>query len=483
MPLILPGNVGSATAATTYSIDNSCRFNGTDSTLTRTPGSAGNVDKWTLSLWLKRGWQKFASFHTKSQGIILAKASSGNYTMIRFQGSGATYPDAILIENYVGAALKGQQKILPARRDVAAWYHFVFVWDSGNATPGDRMKTYANGTEVTTFGTDVNPDADQDSFMCGANEHTIGDADGDFFQGYMAEIALCDGQTLAASDFGEFDSDSPTIWKPKDISGLTFGTTGFYLDFADSGDLGDDESGNGNDFAENNIDAIDQCVDSPTNNVATLNSLDNYYSAATFTEGDTQVVLTNAPRTYCTATVGLTAGKWYWEQKFITNGTSTAGNLGVTSQSPYDNGANLGEYDYTYAYDSDGDKTTNNSSSSYGDSFTANDIIGVAFDVDNLKVYFAKNGTWQNSGDPTSGATGTGAAFTVTAVASTKDGVYFPAIGKSSTGVDTWAVNFGNPAYANSSDVGDANGYGKFEYEPPSGYLAICTKNLGSDGG
>ena len=123
----LIGGANSA-ADTAFSVDNSCRFNGTDSSLTRTPGSAGNVDKWTLSLWLKRGWQKFASFHTLSQGIFQA-GSGGDYTMIRFQGSGATYPDAILWENYVSSSLKGQIKTLVGWRDVSAWYNYVFVWD------------------------------------------------------------------------------------------------------------------------------------------------------------------------------------------------------------------------------------------------------------------------------------------------------------------------------------------------------------------
>jgi hypothetical protein len=220
----------------------------------------------------------------------------------------------------------------------------------------------------------------------------------------------------------------------------------------------------------------------PTNNFATLNFLENYYPAMTFAEGNTQIS-GSGTRTMTTATIGLTAGKWYWESKFITN-NSTEGMVGITSQFPLDAADELGEQDQGYGYrSSNGNKNTNNGTASYGDSFTAGDIIGVALDLDNLKVYFAKNGTWQDSGDPTTGATGTGAAFTITAVASTTIGAYFPAWGKLATNDDTWQVNFGNPTYANSSDAADADGYGAFEYAPPSGYFAICTKNLAEYGG
>ena len=131
----------------------------------------------------------------------------------------------------------------------------------------------------------------------------------------------------------------------------------------------------------------------------------------------------------------------------------------------------------------DGGRINNDSESSYGDSYGYG-IIGIALDLDNLQLYFSKANTWQNSGDPTSGASGTGAAFEITAPASTPLGAYFIAAGANSDSVDyTISMNFGNPAYANTSDAADANGYGKFEYAPPSGYLAICTKNLGSDGG
>ena len=160
--------------------------------------------------------------------------------------------------------------------------------------------------------------------------------------------------------------------------------------------------------------------------------------------------------------------------------------IGVTSDPAEDNRNNYypGQAAHSYSYVAETGSKANNGGSSYGDSYTTNDILGVALDLDNLKIYFSKNGTWQDSGDPESGATGTGAAFTVTAPASTASGNYFFFVGDESTSYYvTVQANFGNPTFAISSGNADANGYGNFEYAVPSGYLALCTKNLGSDGG
>ena len=488
MPLILPGNVGSATAATTYSIDNSCRFNDDDTPkLSRDFGSDGSLVACTINVWAKLGAPPTG---TKN---ILWTYVSGTNANLKFGGESGL-GEIHFYSNRTGESPAEPELLTNTfHRDVSAWYNIHAVWDSANGTEGDRMRLYLNGTRLTDFhATTAYPQSNGDfglfNYSDGARTINVSNkpyGGANHFDGYLANIIVCDGQTYEPTKFGEFDEDSPTIWKPIDPSAqsLNFGTHGFWLDFKDSSALGNDVSGNDNDMTPANLAAVDQCSDSPTNNYAVLNPLENYFPAATFSEGNTQIVLTDAPRTFCTATIGLTAGKWYWEQKFVTHNTGDHANLGVASKFPVDAGANLGEYDYTYSYDADGGKTTNNSSSSYGDSFTANDIISVALDLDNLKIYYAKNGTWQNSGDPTTGATGTGAAFTLTAVASTTSGAYFPAIGKSSTGVDTWQINFGNPAYTNSSDAADADGYGAFEYAPPSGYFAICTKNLAEYGG
>jgi len=478
MPLILPGNVASATAATTYTVANSCRFNIADTAyLSRAWGGAGDQDKWTFSCWIKRG-----GLGSPQQRIFSTYVDSNNAHDIKFRAT-----DLFVMENYK-AADKGSFISSAKFRDPSAWMHMVVVWDSDNASAGSRILFYINGTLITDK-TQTNPDSDEDSLINGNYTHEVGAINGGTtFGGYMAEVIFCDGQAYAASDFGEFDEDSPTIWKPKDPSGLTFGTKGFWLDFEDSSALGNDVSGNNNDFTATNLAATDQATDTPTNNFCTMNPLDNYFAASTFSEGNCKIVTTASKYTFNTGTFGLTAGKWYFEVK---NSVSSDGNknlIGISAV-PSDAATNyLGEDAYMWGYyGNNGNMITGASSSSYGTAYANNDIVGVFIDLDNNKLYTADNGTINNSGTGVS----------LTAVASTTSGVYFPALGDYASGgtAGEFEVNFGGcPAYTISSAVADANGYGAFEYDPSDGgsssfdsaakdFLAICTKNLGSDGG
>jgi len=467
MPLILPGNVASATAATTYSIANSCRLDRASSAGLTREMDDGNEDRWTLSFWVKRG-----EMVNHTQVLTMGGSNHG----IFFSKDSLT--DALLFYNYIGGD-KGQLLTTRKFRDPAAWMHLVFVWDSGNATAGNRMRIYVNGVEETAFATDTNPDQNQDSqFNVDGDTHYIGrESGGNYFDGYIAEYVFIDGTVYAASDFGEFDSDSPTIWKPKDPSGLTFGTNGVWLDFEDSSALGNDVSGNNNDFTPANLAAIDQCVDTPTNNFATLNPIAwTTGGGLTFSEGNCK--LTNASSggwKPAISTIAPTNGKWYCEIKITSSASEHHGILDITQfndQSNYNLDSLTRAYLYYYY---NGQKINNSSYEDYGDSYTTGDVIGIALDLTNNKVYFAKNGTWQDSGDPTSGATGTGAAYSIT------DGYdYTFALNQHNSSVSE--INYGNPSWSLSSAVADANGYGAFEYAPPSGYLALCTKNLGEEG-
>jgi len=467
MPLILPGNVASATAATTYSIANSCRLDRASSAGLTREMDDGNEDRWTLSFWVKRG-----EMVNHTQVLTMGGSNHG----IFFSKDSLT--DALLFYNYIGGD-KGQLLTTRKFRDPAAWMHLVFVWDSGNATAGNRMRIYVNGVEETAFATDTNPDQNQDSqFNVDGDTHYIGrESGGNYFDGYIAEYVFIDGTVYAASDFGEFDSDSPTIWKPKDPSGLTFGTNGVWLDFEDSSALGNDVSGNNNDFTPANLAAIDQCVDTPTNNFATLNPIAwTTGGGLTFSEGNCK--LTNASSggwKPAISTIAPTNGKWYCEIKITSSASEHHGILDITQfndQSNYNLDSLTRAYLYYYY---NGQKINNSSYEDYGDSYTTGDVIGIALDLTNNKVYFAKNGTWQDSGDPTSGATGTGAAYSIT------DGYdYTFALNQHNNSVSE--INYGNPSWSLSSAVADANGYGAFEYAPPSGYLALCTKNLGEEG-
>jgi hypothetical protein len=295
-----------------------------------------------------------------------------------------------------------------------------------------------------------------------------------------------DGTAYANTDFGEFDSGSPTIWKPKDCKdNLTFGTNGFYLDFADSGDLGDDESGNGNDFTENNIAAVDQGTDSPTNNFCTMNPLayrlDSGVSKPTYSEGNCKLVLADdsGASKSSMGTIGVTTGLWYWEMKLTTD--NDAAYCGIT-RAEYDPNDNFGGrsiyYNSANGALSVGTGTGGTADGSYGNTYTSGDIVGVAFDATNGVIWFSKAGTWQNSA--TIAEIGAGTTTNAATTGITMSQFWMPFL----EGADcTWEVNLGgSPAFTVSSGNADGNGYGNFEYAVPSGYYALCTKNLAEYG-
>ena len=462
---------------TGYNVDNSARFDGTTAYLNRTPSSASNRKTFTFSTWIKRSGiagvtvhqdifssdagddESYIHFDTDSLKIFSTLPSSA--------GASAGDPACVLITT---------QKF----RDFSAWMHIVVAVDTTQGTASNRVKLYINGTQVTSFSTETYPDQNYQFATNAAVAHMIArrPAGGKFLPGYLAETVLVDGSQLAPDQFGEFDSDS-NIWKPIDVSGLTFGTNGFYLDFEDSGALGDDVSGNGNDFTVNNLTAIDQTTDTCTNNFATMNPLDNFYAGATFSEGNLKFVHGSSPWTYNTATFGLSSGLWYWEMKCITANQPTIGiaNRGSTATGNY-----LGQNAYAWSYRSVQQNVISNGSQVVGSmsTFTDGDIISVYLDLTANKLYFAKNGTLENSGT----------GISLTAPASTTHGVYFPAAGdNTSGGSTTWEANFGNPSFT-GTDKADANGYGSFEYDPSVGtfdgaskdFYALCTKNLAEYG-
>jgi hypothetical protein len=369
-------------------------------------------------------------------------------------------------------------------RDVSAWYHLVFAKDTTQSTEADRLKIYVNGTQITL--TEValgyppqNTDGDINN---SSYVHSIGKlATSAYYNGYMSEINFIDGQALAPTDFGEFDEDSG-VWKPIAYTG-SYGTNGFYLEFKDSSALGDDTSGNSNDFTVNNLTSIDQTTDTPTNNFATLNPLSynnqpggNYI---TFSEGNLKAVgNSSANNGNGYSTIGFSSGKFYYECKVSgVNATSypMIGFIHETSVVSNSSNNQVG-YGTGVAYVPSGSLYLGGSIFAYGSSFTTNDIISVAIDADNGAVYFAKNGVYQNSGVPTSGASKTGSAYNFTPSA-----FWFLGISpyESSSGGE---MNFGSPSFTISSGNSDANNYGNFEYAVPTGFYALCTKNLAEYG-
>ena len=475
MPLIIPAN--SITGG--YEVDNSCRFDdGSSDSLTRTPGSDGDRQKWTTSQWIKRG-----NFTGQHQNVF----TCGTYSeSINIRDDDKVYVQ-VSNNNTTAVGLMTDRVI----RDPSAWYHIVVACDTTQGTASNRLKLYINGVEETSFSQDQRSSITQNmsTAICGQFEHRFGKDEGtsNYYNGYLAEAVLIDGQALDPTSFGEFDEDSG-IWKPISVSGLTFGTNGFYLDFEDSSALGDDVSGNGNDFTVNNLTAIDQSTDTCTNNFATLNPLIIFgANNSEFKEGNLVYDDSRADWRAAVGTFGAQSGKWYWEMKLGSGTYHQVGIVGTTSPTSSASLIDLSQVHGGYSFyndngnliaRTDGADISGWDSASVGTTASTGDILMVALDMDNKFLYFGKNGTWVKSGDPTSGASGTGGINISSDFTSGIDALPGVSMYSGSDG----SLNFGSPPYTISSGNADGNGYGNFEYAVPSGYYALNTKNLAEYG-
>ena len=464
--IIVPANT---LAAGGFEVANSCRFNDGDSAyMHQTPSGNGSNTVFTLSLWFKRGQLGTGQslFAAGTSGVTTLDILSGD-TLAFYDGGSTT----VFITNRVF-------------RDVSAWYHIALICNTGESGT-DQCKLYINGVLETSFSTDNRSSLDAVNHVNQTVQQSIGQSGtgSQYIDGYLAEIVMLDGTATAIGNLGEYDDDSPTIWKPIDVSGLSFGTNGYYLDFEDSSNLGNNAGSGAADFTEVNLAATDQTTDTPTNNFCVMNPL-NMSSMGTLSEGNCLITGNSASNTGNVAsTMAAKNGKWYAECKVggktgdyprpgfqHTNGTNYGRQVNGT-----DGGAG-GLTDSGAVYASDGDKFVSNTLSSFGASFANDNIINLAIDCDNGAAYVGVNNTWSNSGDPGSAGTKTGAILTWT------PGAFETGFAATTYNSSFLNFNFGNPAYANSSDAADADGYGKFEYAPPTGYFALCTKNLAEYG-
>ena len=452
--------------STGYEITNSLRFDGSSSYLYHTHES-GNKDTFTFSAWIK-----FGDLDNDTSADVLFSVTNTGYVIIRFEDKQLDYLD------YDGSdvATVSTNRLF---RDVSAWYHIVVAIDMTQSTDSNRVKLYVNGSQESSFATATYQPQNQDTVVNTAAEHRIGRESGNYFSGYMADVNFIDGTAYAASDFGETNDNG--VWIPKKPD-VTYGTNGYKLEFKQTGTsanasgIGADTSGQGNHHSVSGLAAIDVTEDTPTNNFATLNPLAvGANTNKAYSEGNTKVLASGGsgqPWKHALGTIGVSNGKWYWECKAIISGIVIAGVTDADTTSSYEDDA-LDEG--VYYRSSNGYKYVGGSDSSYGNTFANDDIIGVALDMDNKKIYFSKNGTFQNSGDPTSGSTGTG-ALSVSSFSTLLPDVI------QGDGSDGWQLNFGNAPFAISSGNADANGYGEFEYAVPSGYYSLCTKNLAEYG-
>ena len=442
-----------------YRIERSLRFNSADSAyLNRTPASAGNRKTMTFSFWVKR------SGLSVQQAIFSAGTVSDNN--IQFDSTG------VLQINMRNGGSASNVFLITTQvfRDPSAWYHFVIALDTTQATASNRARIYVNGVEITSFGTTTYPTQNNDLNSFNNNvAHYIGQTgvggSAYFTDAYLTEINFIDGQALTPSSFGETDVVTGA-WKPKKYTG-TYGTNGFYLNFSDnsgttSTTLGKDSSGNGNNWTPNNFSVTagagnDSLIDTPTpyadggngrGNYCTLNPLD---ATLTLSNGNLDWSAPSNVERGARGTFAVSSGKWYFEH---TAKGQTFELVGWAVQAQNNNSIiPTGVGASTWAYYLFDLKTYNNATASavYGTAASSGDIIMVALDLDNSKIYWGRNGTWFNSGNP---ATGTNAAYTDVS------GTLFPWVQQYN---QTSSINFGQRPFA---------------YTPPSGFVALNTRNL-----
>lgn len=447
-PLLLKS---AAAAAGGYQIERSLRFNSSDSAyLSRTPAVAGNRQTWTWAGWVKR------SAFGSDQMIFTSRPTASPYALFYF--TSADYLQ--FTDNTLGYI-----RTASVFRDPSAWYHILLSVDTTGATAADYLKIYVNNVRQT-IGASTLPSQNSEGQINTATAHSIGSfqpyAGTEYFNGYLAECYLIDGQQLTPSSFTEVSATTGQLI-PKAYTG-SYGTNGFQLKFADNSSntattLGKDTSGNGNNWTPNNLSVTagagnDSLVDTPTSygmpdtgvggevrgNYATLNPLD--LADFTLSNGNLNYSKTSTTWKSVRATVGVNSGKWYYEYQF---GSDSRHYIGI-SQSSMDIATYPGATSTSYSiYLFNGYKSNNGVDSSYASAFTSTDILGVAFDLDAATVTFYKNGT------------SLGTAFTGIA-----SGYYFPTFGTYISG-ETGTVNFGQRPFA---------------YTAPSGFKALCDTNL-----
>tara|TARA_R110002012_G_scaffold228801_1_gene401292 strand:- start:275 stop:1615 length:1341 start_codon:yes stop_codon:yes gene_type:complete len=439
--------------------------------LRKTPGGSGNQRKFTFSFWVKKNSVNPAGTYT-----LFDCGTSTNYFHIYF-------PDTHTLTVKSRASNSTVMELVTTRvfRDPNAWYNFVIAVDSEQGTAADRCKIYVNGVQETSFSTASYGNQNQDhEIQDTGSYHYIGtnyavNAD-EFFDGSMSYVAFVDGTQELPTIFGETDTATGE-WKIKtSVSpSSAWGSNGFLI--LKDGNSVTDQSGQSNNWTVQ-AGTLTKTEDNPSDNFCTLNPLYNQTTGqgVSLAHGNTECTYSPDSSRSAFGTMAVSKGKFYWEVK-LTDATSMCTGIvnmdwsnlnGASGYAYHDAAVNVG-------INSSGNVDSGGSASAYGASLTTNDIVGVALDMDNKKLYFAKNGTWQNSSDPTSGSTGTGAASWTFS-----DNAYYAPAARMRNGTN-YKFNFGNGYFGNtaiSSEGTNASGIGKFEYDVPANFTALSTKGL-----
>ena len=441
-----------------------------DTYLTRTPSSSSNRKTFTWSGWIKRS--QLGATNT----LFTSGYSSNAVASLKFLAS-----DKLDVFDYNSST---QFAVITNRlfRDTSAWYHIVMRVDTTLATANDRVRLYVNGEQETSLDTNTQPSQNYDSLFNGGVDYYIGRygwTNPDSFDGSMSHIHFCDGQSYAPTEFGETDTTTGQ-WKIKTSPSVTYGTNGFFI--LKNGNTITDQSGEGNNFTLGGG-TLTNTLDCPSNVFATLNALakPGTGNLPSFGNGNTHYNKTatgSGNNSMIVATLGATTGKFYYEYKMNDSNAFIAG-ISTLDNTYYDaNGGSMNTASGVgVAYQSSGNKIINGTSTSYGNSYGSGNIIGVAFDLVNNFIYFSKDGVWQNSGDPTSGSSGTGGIGIATT------GITYSPFAQNNGYNSPSSVyyNFGNGYFGTTAvtSAGTAGSTpGVFEYDVPSGYQPLTTKGL-----
>jgi len=430
--------------------------------LTKTNSGTGSETKATFSAWIKIS--NFGDDNT----IFREYESSGNYISIKLKSG------AIQVYGQNNSSAFVNVKTERLLRDFNGWYHAVVAIDSTQSTAADRIKIYINGVQETALASTTYPGSSANCKINQNNEvQTIGGAgSSEYFDGYLSHVHWVDGTAYAASTFGSTDSTTGE-WKINTSPTITMGTNGFTI--LKDGNTITDQSSNSNNFSLGGG-TLTKSEDCPSNVFATLNPVIRS-SNGTFASGNNKFTTSGGAWGSGFTTLGMFngQGKYYMEFKGASGtkigyGISDFKQDGVIDRTQRNETRYCGEYANSYAYHYGGNFYYSGSSTSTGyDSFTSSNVIGMAVDMDNLKIYFHKDGVYQDSKNPASNN-----GYTIVA----PEGVYLPTICVENAGA---AANFGNGVFdttAISSAGTNASGIGVFEYDVPTGYTALSTKGL-----
>ena len=452
--------------STGYDIENSLKFEPDNSeTIQDAHNIAGNKRELTISFWCK-----ITELGTQRMPLT----AGARQARIWFDTNDQL---TLQLQDAPGYLVKTNRVF----RDTSAWYHIVVAIDTTQATDSNRIKLWVNGVQETSWATTQWPPQNFEGFFNVNQSHHVSDP-GYYFAGYIADFFFIDDQVLQATDFGEYDEDSG-IWIPKEYDG-TFSGQSFYLKFDNASDLDERSDGlsNGVSMSLYNITAADQATDTPTNNFATGNPLVPLKANTILTEGATNFKnVGSAGWASFAPSIAVQSGKWYVE--FTAAGATTM--CGVGNVNDFLNSIYYGNWNTSIGfYGTAGLLFIDGATQTWsGLAYGSGDIVGIALDKDNGYVYMSKNGVYANSGDPTSGSSGTGGVALTQGNSDYLASDYFY-IGASQD-IDNGILQANYGGYTTdtpSSAETDANGYGTFEYAPPSGYYALCSKNLAEFG-